>query len=245
MNEGEIQTIIDGLRFIIGVVILLYASYTDIKTRRAANYLWVIMGITGGVLLVIHYLLLGFDNYYYLIFIPVMIGFFYLMYQLRLLVGGADAKALMALAILVPIQPVMDGLPLWGVTFMPAVWSIFANSVILFLVIPVTLLLYNLTRRDIKFPHCLLGYKMSLDKARVSFVWPMEHIVDGKTKFSRTPRDEDEEEIFNKFKELGVERIWVTPKIPFMIPLLIGFVITFTLGDILTFIMRFFLSQGV
>jgi preflagellin peptidase FlaK len=239
MAEIEIQGILDVLRFIVGVIVLSYASYTDIKTRRAANYLWVILGVTGGVLLIIQYLLIGFTNYYYLIFIPVMIGFFYLMYQLRLLFGGADAKALMALAILVPLQPVIDGLPLWGVSFMPAPWSIFTNSVILFLVIPLTLLIYNLIRRDVKFPHFLLGYKMNVDKAKRSFVWPMERIVDGKTRFSYMPREHNEDEVFERFKEMGLEEVWVTPKIPFMIPLLIGFIITFTLGDILSYLMRF------
>ena len=38
------------IRLITGTVLLAYASYTDIKTRRAANILWVIMGIIGAIL---------------------------------------------------------------------------------------------------------------------------------------------------------------------------------------------------
>ena len=43
-------------------------------------------------------------NLHYLIFIPVMIALIYILFQLRLIFGGADAKALIALAILVPLE---------------------------------------------------------------------------------------------------------------------------------------------
>ena len=94
-------------RFVVGLCILLYASYTDIKTRRAPNILWWIMGSIGASLLVIQFFSpQGFGNQIlYLIFIPIMIGMVYLFFQLRLIFGGADAKALMALAILVPVSP--------------------------------------------------------------------------------------------------------------------------------------------
>ena len=40
-----------------------------------------------------------------------------------------------------------------------------------------------------------------------------------------------------KKKKNGYDEIWVTPKIPFMIPLLIGFILTFILGDIMFYLM--------
>ena len=49
--------------------------------------------------------------------------------------------------------------------------------------------------------------------------------------------DDDE---FDEFQKHGINEIWVTPKIPFMIPLLGGFICTFILGDILFFIMNLF-----
>ena len=101
----EMGILLNISRFIVGVGILSYASYTDIKTRRASNMLWVIMGSAGGILLLIQYITDSFegDNIYYLVFIPIMIILVYVMFQLRLIFGGADAKALMALAILLPI----------------------------------------------------------------------------------------------------------------------------------------------
>ena len=235
----DIGAILDIIRFILGAAILGYASYTDIKTRRAANFLWLIMGIGGGILLIIQYIYSGFDNQFYLIFIPLMIGFVYLLFQLRLVFGGADAKALMALALLVPLQPIIYQLPLWRLTLaFPGSWIIFSNSVILFLFIPLGLFLYNLIHRDITFPQALLGYQMPVSEAKKKYVWPLEKIKDGKRVFSYRPTTFETDDEIKLFEKNGIKRIWVTPKIPFMIPLLAGFIATFILGDILNQLIR-------
>jgi len=234
MDEGSILNIV---RLFLGTILLLIASYTDIKTRRAANFLWVIMAGVGVALVVVQYFMAPFSSIWYLILIPVMIAMFYAFYLMRLLFGGADAKALMALAILVPIQPIIGVLPyLRPLTFWPGVWTIFVNSLIFFLFIPVSLLIYNIGKRNVQFPHCLLGYRMSVEKAKQNFVWPLEKIKDGKRKLAKLPKDFDVDKELEEFEKLGITEIWVTPKIPFMIPLLIGFLATFILGDILTYL---------
>jgi archaeal preflagellin peptidase FlaK len=232
-------TILNLIRLLTGTILLAYASYTDVKTRRAANILWVIMAIIGAVLLLIQYLDEGFPNIWYLIFIPIMIALMYLFFQMRLLFGGADAKALMALAILVPIQPTLLGeqLPLWK-SFMPGSWIIFANATILFLLIPLSLLVYNIGKRHVKFPHSLLGYVITVEKAKQKFVWPLEKIKDGKRRLMYMPKNFDIDEELAEFEKLGINEIWVTPKIPFMIPLLIGFLVSFFLGDLLLQLVR-------
>jgi len=231
------SALLDGIRLITGTILLAYASYTDIKTRRAANMLWVIMGLIGVVLLIIQYLDSGFANIWYLAFIPIMILLMYVFFQMRLLFGGADAKALMALAVLVPIQPVIGPFPLWE-SFLPGSWSIFANATILFLFIPLSLLLYNIYKRNLRFPHCLLGYVITVEQAKQSFVWPMEKIKNGKRRLVYMPKNFDIDEELAEFEKLGVTDIWVTPKIPFMIPLLAGFITLFFLGDLLLQIVR-------
>jgi len=239
----EDVAILDVIRFIVGISILSYASYTDIKTRRASNMLWVIMGVIGAVLLLIQYLTVNFENPYYLLFIPIMIGLMFALFQLRLIFGGADAKALMALAILVPLKPEILQFPVFegSAIAMPGSWILFSNAILLFLFIPLSLLIFNLLKKNIEFPYCVLGYKMSVEKAKQTFVWPLEKIKDGKRKFSYMPKEFDIDEELLVFEKQGIKEIWVTPKIPFMIPLLAGFIATFALGDILSQILQFFM----
>jgi len=233
-------TIIDTIRFIAGISILAYASYTDIKTRRAPNILWIILGGLGLVLLAVEFLLIGFGNQLiYLAFIPIIIVIVYVFFQLRLIFGGADAKAIMAIAILVPFEPVFFGFPLNN-SPMPFSWVIFSNSIVIFLFVPLSLFVFNLIKRDIRFPHCFLGYRMSLQKAKEKFVWPLERIVDGHTRFSYVPHSFESDDIYEDFEKIGIKHIWVTPKIPFMIPLVVGFVVSFILGDILFSLMQLF-----
>ena len=233
-------TILDTIRFVTGITILLYASYTDIKTRRAPNLLWFLMGAMGAILLLVQYFTTGFQNLFYLLFIPIMIGLIYALYRVRLIFGGADAKAIMALAILVPIEPAIYSIPLWKGGFMPFSWSIFSNSLIVFLFIPISILVFNIAKKNIEFPYSFLGYKMSIKKAKEKFVWPLEKLVDGKRKFIYMPKDFDAQEELLEFEKNNIAEIWVTPKIPFMIPLTIGFIFAFIFGDILFYLLSLF-----
>lgn len=234
----ETFALINIFRLAIGILILTYASYTDIKTRRASNILWLIMGSIAGILLLIQYFTIGFQNPYHLLFIPIMIGLVYALFQMRIIFGGADAKALMAIAILVPFEPAIAEFPIWKGSFMPFSWSIFQNSLIIFLLIPLCLLIFNIIKRNIQLPYAFLGYRMKIKKAREKFVWPLEKIVDGKRKFSYMPKEFDVDDEYDKFEKNGITEIWVTPKVPFMIPLLIGFILAFIIGDILFYLMN-------
>ncbi len=232
----ELSLYLNISRLFVGILILLYASYTDIKTRKASNILWIIIGITGGLLLIIEFIFVGFENELTLLFIPMMMIIIYLLFQFLPFFGGADVKALMSLAILVPFEPRIFIFPIWG-SIMPFTWIILSNSVFIYLVIPISLFFYNLYKRNFEFPNCFLGYKIDLYVARKRFVWPLEKIVDGKRKISYLSMNKDIEGIYKKFEAEGINNIWVTPKIPFMIPLLIGFIVSFFAGDILFMIM--------
>ncbi len=233
------QSMMDLIRFLVGFSVLFYASYTDLKIRKASNSLWLLMGGIGGVLLIIEYFLYGgFGNQImYLVFIPIIIVIMYVFFQLRLLFGGADAKAMMAIAFLTPFTPAFFSFPIFE-SVLPFSWVIFSNAIILFLSIPLGLLLYNVFKKNLRFPHCFLGYQMDLDEARKKFVWPLEHLIHEKIKISFVPHSIDPHEQFDAFAKRGIKEIWVTPKIPFMIPLLAGFICAFFLGDILLFITK-------
>ena len=82
---------------------------------------------------------------------------------------------------------------------------------------------------------------MELLKAKNSFVWPLETIVKGKRKISYLSMNKKSDDIYKMFEKKNILNIWVTPKIPFMIPLLIGFILSFFIGDILFLIMSYIL----
>ena len=74
---------------------------------------------------------------------------------------------------------------------------------------------------------------MSIEEAKKRFVWPLEKVVDGKRKLILIPEDFDTTPLLEELEKKGFRRIWVTPKIPFMVPLLAGFIISYFHGDII------------
>jgi preflagellin peptidase FlaK len=297
---------INVARIIFGLAFLGYASYTDIKTRRVKNEVWIVMAVGGGILLLLqlflekraweYYLivlpvavLLGFmffdhrplfdsknrslnfklimaifigaiaffyqfsvligDIYYYqLLTIPVLIVFFYVLYQARVLHGGADAKGLMAIAILVPFYPNFFDFPVLEYAnartgeimelFFPFAFLVLMNAVFFVIWVFVVLLVYNSAKRDFGFPEMLLGYRMSIDEVEKKHVWSMERIVEEERVMVLFPKKNDSESL-QKLKELGVKRIWVTPKIPFIVALAAGFVLSAFIGNIFAAVLGF------
>ena len=236
------ELILDTFRFILGFSILSIASYTDIKMRRAPNVLWIIMGLAGLIILIVQYWIDGLQEWTYLLFIPIFMVLIYLLFYVGLIFGGADAKALMALSILAPFWPSLIK-PLPSFSMMPFPWVIFTNSIILFLLIPPALFIYNAVKGEIELPYALLGYRMEIEKAKEKFVWPLEKFDGNRRRLVIMPKEFDATEQLNELEKRGLKKVWVTPKIPFMIPLLIGFVISFFYGDILFAAINFMLRN--
>jgi len=127
------------LRISLALCCLSLASYQDIKERKASNIFWIVMGIVG--------ILLLFDGFslYYVIAIPFLIGLFYLLFQIKVILGGADTKALMALALLIPY-------PIHGIT-PPVVLLLIYASIFTMLCIPVVLYLKKEPLKQILFKY--------------------------------------------------------------------------------------------
>jgi preflagellin peptidase FlaK len=79
---------------------------------------------------------------------------------------------------------------------------------------------------------------MDIKTARNKFVWPLERLVEGKRKFVYMPNSFEVDGDYNILEKNGISRVWVTPKIPFMIPLFVGFIAAFIIGDILFFLIN-------
>ena len=74
---------------------------------------------------------------------------------------------------------------------------------------------------------------MELNKARASFVWPMQQVIGERVvmvAFVKHKLDSDNE--WKKLEEKGIDFPWITFKVPYIIPLALSFVITAFFGDV-------------
>lgn len=232
---------LDLVRLFAGATVLAFASYTDWKWRRAPNALWIAVAFVGLVLLAAEAALDWsgtLARWPYLAFVPAFAAVVYGLWYLGLVAGGADAKALMALGVLAPFPVALGpGVPPLD-SLVPGAFATLGNSLVFFLAIPLTLFAWNAARGDFRLPHAFLGVRRRGRDARRGHAWPMETVdAEGRraTRLfgSRMGRAELDEQL-DRIEALGDERVWVTPKVPFMIPLLLGFVSSFLVGDLLT-----------
>ncbi len=185
-----------------------------------------------------------------LLAIPIIMLVFVGFYYLGIIRGGADAKALMALALVFPFYPTIAGLPvipypeqgadIIQMTF-PFAFLILMNAAIMHAIVgPAVRFFKNLARRDYGFPEMFLGYRMDLADVPKSFVWPMEAVRDDEVVLLVFPRrDGSLKEELEKLRVKGLDRIWVTPKDPFIIPMTLGIAFSAVIGNIITLLFPF------
>jgi preflagellin peptidase FlaK len=113
----------------------------------------------------------------------------------------------------------------------PFALLVLMNSVFFVVWIFIGYLLFNATRGDLKLPMALLGYRMDIEKVKDKHVWLMENVEDGRVSIVLFPKKENKDDV-EALKELGKEKVWVTPKIPFMVPMTVGFIGSVVLGNI-------------
>ena len=181
------------------------------------------------------------DEVYFqpLLAVPVMMMVIVLMYMLDLIRGGADAKALISLAILFPVYPSIMSFPLISADgtmqiLFPFAISVLTNAAIIVAFLPLVFLVTNLVRRDMKSPQIFLGYRMEIEKVTEKHVWLMERIIDGRRIYYTRPKiEEDLSNELAMLKQAGISRVWITPKIPFIIPMFAGLLLTAIAGNLL------------
>ena len=174
---------------------------------------------------------------------PVMVLAYQGFYLVGLLHGGADAKGMTAITLLVPTYPNAAPFPLLAFDpriegamhlLFPFSLVVFVNAAILYLALPIAFLGYNAAHGDIRLPQALFGYRIRGDRLPKN-TWLMERIDEGGEHalvlFPRRGRDQQVE--MERLRAAGIARPWVQPKIPLMVPLGIGYVMSFVLGNVL------------
>jgi len=130
--------------------------------------------------------------YFRLLAIGVFIVIIYVLFYTGLLFGGADAKAMMAITLMMPFYPDEMSFPILAPDEIHALiitypLSVLFNALFLFLFAPLGYLFLNIKERNFQLPAMLFGYKVPLHKAKKKHVFLMEKVVNGEVKTSLFP----------------------------------------------------------
>ncbi len=233
---------IDLARLVVAITVLAFAAVCDLRWRRAPDACWLIVAGAGVLLLAAEWLA---TPAFFALYRPALLtalmvlGLAVVGYLTGLIAGGADAKALASLALLAPVPLA----PSWQIPLaspFPLALTALTNALLLALVVPGVLLVVNLARGDIDGARTFLAFRTRLEGLRRRVVWPLEYVdEDGEHVVASSPRllprdafDPD------ALARLGRERVWVTPKVPFLVPLWAGLIVAILLGDPLAWSLR-------
>lgn len=245
---------VDLLKILATAIAFAFAAWSDLRNREVTNRLWLIYFPIGALLGVIgtlcegkwmmHLTSAGFTSIIAVLFFH--LGFF----------GGADAKAFIGLSLTLPYRPSrfpeVIGFD-FTMPFYPFPLSVLINSVVISVVIVIPyLLLKNLTwklrnserrlfqgleRENLwkKMFAVMIGYRVAAGELGRRFAYPIEEMkVEGgkRTRRFRFPLSVEEGERRRELFPQAEEEIWVSPGLPLMASILMGFLVALFYGDL-------------
>lgn len=221
------------VRVVAATAMLVGAALLDLRSRRVANRYWYPFLGLAAVLDAHASWTMGWDA----VGLPFLLaaglcGLFYAIWRLGLY-GGADAKGLMVMALLLPF-PVVP----WTGAFLPiglppALDSV-TNGTLLVLAFPLAMGAYNLARGNLAFPALLLGVPMDLDAAEARHVYPMQAPAPGGGLAWRywQRAGGSRAEAYAALRAEGVRRVWATPKVPLLTFVAAGWLLALAVGNL-------------
>jgi prepilin signal peptidase PulO-like enzyme (type II secretory pathway) len=150
------------------------------------------------------------------------------MFEVGLLYGGADAKALMVAGLLVPLDAApLVALPATAATILsiyPFALDLIMNAALLSLAIPIGLAFHNLRKGEFEFPRGILGFRIPVVELPERFVWLKDPTFRRESEEAETS-EEDRKIRERQSRELaasGAREVWVTPQLPFVVLIAAG-----------------------
>ncbi|MGD0717996.1 MAG: hypothetical protein ABSA15_00220 [Thermoplasmata archaeon] len=152
------------------------------------------------------------------------------LFEARILYGGADAKAVIVVAVVLPLwaTPLLVGSPTLTpiLEVIPFALTVLVNAAVLTLLVPIALAIRNARRGELSFPKGFLGMSIPTDELPARYVWAHDPSLDQ----DHPPDDvatsaEDRQLRVRQAAELrarGVERVWVSPQVPMVLFLALG-----------------------
>lgn len=220
-----VQYILDATRTTLSLLFLVYASWSDYKTREVSNRVWILFAPLAFSLTFAELLLFEQSQLlFYAICFGLTAAFAIILFYSGGF-GGADSKALMCIALALPFYPESIFTPIAVETspilkiFFPI--TVFSNSALFAALTAVAMLLYNLlwplrTGRQLfegdqkkeslgkKILVLMTGYKVSVNKLKEKWhVYPMEDLEENTEKESKRklvlmPKDEGRDDIVKR-----------------------------------------------
>ena len=221
------QTLLDIARAGLALCFLFYASWSDYKTREVSDTVWALLAPLGFTLTFVEVWTYDIAPLYLYGICFGLTAFFAVIIFYSGGFGGADAKALMCLALVLPFYPTNLIKPLSGtvspISQMLFPLTIFSNSVLLAALTAIIMLLYNIfwhlkTGKKLfegdyenesfgrKILILITGYRVSINKLKEKWhVYPLEDI-DGeaenlKRKMIVVPKDEGRNGIVERLEK--------------------------------------------
>ncbi len=250
-------------RTIFTSLLLGYAARSDLSKREVENWVPGGLVIGGLAFALYDWLATGDELSPLLALVSAGIGFAIALAVFHLgSLGGADCKILIGVSAVFPlvlgssspfpslqeVNPLSGSggrlLPMFSVSWL-------VNSLLVSLVLPIALFLRNMfdySRGRIPevgrktIPAFFVGYRTKVSNLRPSFLIPLERFedVEGRTvkvlRYSRRILQEEEErKVIDKVRQHlgGDDSIWAFPYVPFIVPMLAGFLVTILFGDLL------------
>jgi prepilin signal peptidase PulO-like enzyme (type II secretory pathway) len=160
------------------------------------------------------------------------------LFEVRLLYGGADAKALIATGLVIPILAtpilVLPEAATQILSIYPFSLTLLMNAALVAIAIPLWLGLENLRAGEFRFPQAFTGRTIPVRELPDRFVWLKDPTF--------APEEEDdttEDDVAlrrrqrSELEARGVARVWVTPQLPFVTLMFLGAVLAILFGNLL------------
>jgi len=241
----------DIYRVVFALLILAYACYSDIRKRSVSNIVWLVT--TGVSIAFAGYdaVVQGMSFLIPLVFPVIIIGAVsYIFFRLGLF-GAADAKALICIALLFPAQPrftiLSHHFPLFDVSvpvIFPFTLIVLLNAAVLALAVPIFLFFRNLHSSGLKeflgnAAMCFVAYRVNIDGLRNIRFARLAHTykeIDGnltrRHSLGGTPLNSNTVQRLKAYhrEEKITGEVWVTPELPFILSIALGFLACCLLG---------------
>ena len=241
----------DIYRVVFALLILAYACYSDVKKRNVSNIVWLVMAVVSIALAGYYTVVQGTSFLFQLIFSTTITGAIsYIFFRLRLF-GAADAKALICIALLFPMQPkytiLSHHFPLLDASVpvvLPFTLIVLLNAAVLALAVPISLFFHNLHSLALKefvrnAAMCFVAYRVNIDGLRSDRFARLTHAyeeIDGHLtrRYSLGGMPINSETVqqlkaYHGEQKVGAE-VWVTPELPFILFIALGFLVSCLIG---------------